>query len=71
MQKTKQFITDFLKESGAKEETLMQFNELYDQEIQDAMQQEAQGTLYQSREQVARGRQNIQELAAKHSLRKK
>lgn len=69
MTNTKQFMTDFLKNQGATEETLSKFNEMYDNDIQEAMQKEAQGSFYQSRETVAQGTQQIQDLAAKHNIR--
>lgn len=69
MENTKQFMTDFLQQTGATAETVAKFNELYDQDIQEAMQREAQGSLYQSREAVAQGTQHIQAMAAKHNIR--
>lgn len=69
MKQTKQFMKEFLKESGATEEAVNQFEELYDNDIQEAMKQEAQGSLYQSREEVSSGLQNISAAAEKHNVR--
>lgn len=69
MTNTKQFLTDFLQQTGATAETVAKFNEMYENDIQEAMNREAQGHLYQSRETVAQGTQNIQNMASKHNIR--
>lgn len=71
MANTKQFMTDFLKKTGATEETITQFGEMYDNDIQEAIQQEAQGRFYQSREEQTNMQQTIAAAALKHNIRNK
>lgn len=67
MKNTKEFMTNFLKGTGASEETIAQFGELYDKETQEEVNRIAQGNMYQAREAT----ENIQAMASRHNIRNK
>lgn len=69
MSEIKGFITEYLKQSGAEEEILTKFNDLYDNHIQEGMRRETEGTLYQTREEQSQRQKVIADAAAKHNLR--
>lgn len=69
MSEIKGFITEYLKQSGAEEEILTKFNDLYDNHIQEGMRRETEGTLYQTQEEQSQRQKVIADAAAKHSVR--
>lgn len=70
MSKTKEFLVNYLKNTGADQATLDQFNEVYDNEVLTAIQAGVQHETSTQLEERSQEREKIANLAAEANIRK-